>query len=40
MSTGWTMFDMNGMAPMQIRVVGNTIDVLGPHGAGIVVYGW
>ena len=39
MSASWTMFKVNWMVSIQIRVIGNTIGISGPHGAGIVV-GW
>ena len=37
MSTGGTVLKVNGMVSVQIRVVGNTVRIPGPHGAGIVV---
>ena len=39
MSTGGTVLEVNGVVSVQIRIVGNTVGISGPHGAGIVV-GW
>ena len=35
--TGGTMFEVDGVVPIQIRVIGDTVGISGPEGAGVVV---
>jgi len=37
MGTGGTMLEIDGMISVQVRVVGDTVGITGPEGAGIVV---
>lgn len=37
MSAGGTMLKVNGVVSIQICVIGNTVGISGPHGAGIIV---
>ena len=37
MRAGGTMFEVNGVVSVQVRVVGNAIGISGPEGAGVVV---
>jgi hypothetical protein len=37
MRTGGTMLEVDGVVSIQVRVVGDTVGISGPEGAGIVV---
>ena len=39
MRTSGTMVEVDGVVPIQVRVIGDTISVSGPEGTGIVVGG-
>ena len=37
MGTGGTMLEIDGVVSVQVRAIGDTIAILGPEGAGVVI---